>query len=35
MAKPRINIETSVISYLAARLSRDVLTAARQAWTRE
>lgn len=33
--KPLIYIETSVISYLTARPSRDVLTAARQTWTRE
>jgi predicted nucleic acid-binding protein len=33
--KPDIYIETSVISYLTARPSRDVLTAARQTWTRE
>lgn len=33
--KPLIYIETSVISYLTARTSRDVLTAARQTWTRE
>ncbi len=33
--KPVIYIETSVISYLTARPSRDVLTAARQTWTRE
>lgn len=33
--KPLVYIETSVISYLTARTSRDVLTAARQTWTRE
>jgi hypothetical protein len=31
--KPRVYIETSVISYLAARESRDILTLARQRWT--
>jgi hypothetical protein len=34
MAKPRIYVETSVVSYLTARPSRDLLTAARQEWTR-
>lgn len=33
--KSIVYIETSVISYLTARPSRDVLTAARQTWTRE
>jgi predicted nucleic acid-binding protein len=33
--KPLIYIETSVISYLTARPSRDMLTAARQTWTRD
>jgi len=33
--KRLVYIETSVISYLTARTSRDVLTAARQTWTRE
>lgn len=33
--KPLIYVETSVISYLTARTSRDMLTAARQTWTRE
>jgi len=32
---PRIYIETSVISYLTARPSRDLLIAARQEATRE
>ena len=35
MSKPLVYIETSVVSYLTARPSRDLLTAARQAWTRE
>jgi hypothetical protein len=35
MAKPRIYVETSVISYLTARPSRDLLVAARQEWTRQ
>jgi len=35
MAIPRIYIETSVISYLTARPSRDLLIAARQEATRE
>jgi len=34
MMKPRIYVETSVISYLAARPSRDALTAFRQEQTR-
>lgn len=33
--KRLVYIETSVISYLTARTSRDVLTAARQTWIRE
>lgn len=33
--KPLLYVETSVISYLTARLSRDLITAARQTWTRE
>jgi len=33
--KPVVYVETSVISYLAARPSRDVLTQARQIWTWE
>lgn len=33
--KPKVYIETSVISYLTARASRDVVVAARQAITRE
>jgi len=32
---PIIYIETSVVSYLTARPSRDLVIAARQAWTRE
>lgn len=32
---PRVYVETSVISYLAARPSRDLITAARQQLTRE
>jgi hypothetical protein len=32
---PRVYIETSVISYLAARPSRDLITAARQQITHE
>jgi hypothetical protein len=35
ISKPLAYIETSVVSYLTARPSRDLLTAARQAWTRE
>jgi predicted nucleic acid-binding protein len=35
MPKPLVYIETSVVSYLTARPSRDLLTAARQAWTIE
>lgn len=35
MSLPRIYIETSVISYLTARSSRDLLVAARQEATRE
>ena len=33
--KQLVYIETSVVSYLMARPSRDLLTAARQAWNRE
>ena len=33
--KPLVYVETSVISYLTARPSRDVVTAARQVWTRD
>lgn len=33
--KPSIYLETSVVSYLTARPSRDLVTAARQAMTRE
>ena len=32
--KPRVYVETSVISYMAARLSRDLVTASRQRITR-
>jgi hypothetical protein len=32
---PVIDVETSVVSYLTARPSRDLVTAARQLWTRE
>lgn len=35
MEKPRVYLETSVISYLTARLSRDLVTAGRQGLTRE
>ncbi len=35
MSTPRIYVETSVISYLTARSSRDLLVAARQEATRE
>lgn len=35
MEQPRIYIETSVVSYLTARSSRDLLVAARQEATRE
>jgi predicted nucleic acid-binding protein len=35
MASPRVYVETSVISYLTARPSRDLLIAARQEATRE
>jgi len=35
IVKPLIYVETSVISDLTARSSRDVLTAARQTWTQE
>lgn len=33
--KPLVYVETSIISYLTARPSRDVVTAARQVWTRD
>ncbi|MEA3643328.1 MAG: type II toxin-antitoxin system VapC family toxin [Lamprobacter sp.] len=33
--KPLVYVETSIVSYLTARPSRDVVTAARQVWTRE
>jgi hypothetical protein len=33
--KPLIYMETSIVSYLTARPSHDLLTAARQRWTRE
>ena len=32
--KPKVYVETSVVSYLAARQSRDVITEARQVITR-
>ena len=35
ISKPLVYIETSVVSYLTARPSRDLLTAARQSWTRD
>lgn len=35
MDKPRVYLETSVISYLTARLSRDLVTVGRQELTRE
>ena len=35
MGKPRVYLETSVISYLTARLSRDLVTVGRQELTRE
>ncbi|MBK7422305.1 MAG: type II toxin-antitoxin system VapC family toxin [Propionivibrio sp.] len=33
--KPLVYVETSIVSYLTARPSRDLVTAARQTWTRE
>jgi hypothetical protein len=33
--KPLVHVETSVISYLTARTSSHLVTAARQAWTSE
>ena len=33
--KPIVYVETSVVSYLTARPSRDLVIAARQMWTRE
>jgi hypothetical protein len=33
--KPLVYVETSVISYLTARTSSHLVTAARQAWTSE
>ncbi|MDD5298292.1 MAG: type II toxin-antitoxin system VapC family toxin [Rhodocyclaceae bacterium] len=35
MSLPLVYVETSVISYLSSRPSRNVLTAARQTWTRD
>lgn len=35
MTKPRVYLETSIISYLVARLSRDLIVAANQQMTRE
>lgn len=35
MDKPRVYVETSVISYLTARLGRDLVTVARQELTKE
>ena len=35
MARPRLYLETSVISYLTGRLSRDLITVGRQELTRE
>lgn len=35
MPKPTVNLETSVISYLTARLSRDVVTLANQQITQD
>lgn len=33
--KPLVYVETSIVSYLTARPSRELVTAARQTWTRE
>lgn len=35
MPKPRVYVETTIISYLAARASRDVVTAGRQVTTQQ
>ncbi len=35
MTKPGVYVETSVVSYLTARPSRDLIVAAQQAMTRE
>ena len=35
MTKPSVYVETSIVSYLTARLSRDLIIAAQQAITRE
>ena len=35
MTKPSVYVETSIVSYLTARLSRDLIVAAQQAITRE
>ena len=35
MGKPRVYVETSVVSYLTGRLSRDLVTVSRQELTRE
>ena len=35
MTKPSVYVETSIVSYLTARPSRDLIVAAQQAMTRE
>ena len=35
MTKPSVYVETSIVSYLKARPSRDLIVAAQQAMTRE
>ncbi|HEV7505090.1 MAG TPA: type II toxin-antitoxin system VapC family toxin [Thermoanaerobaculia bacterium] len=35
MAKPKLYVETSIVSYLTAQPSRDIITAARQQLTRD
>lgn len=35
MARPSVYVETSIVSYLTARPSRDLIVAAQQAMTRE